>query len=868
MRRRIAAGTALLLAAALVTWIRLVPLSLPALPDLARARVRQQAAARLSAPPADATAAARTRAVDDWIAAHPDDFARALAEETARLDEAYHYRDARGRRWVYLGDLDSYAWLRAAANRLRHGTPCDAVVDGECRDALTMAPVGVGVAYARSLHVAAIAAVQRLAAWLDPAFPLPASAYLVPVLAGLLGVLPAFAIGRRLGGTLGGFTAALVSGMHPVLLTRSLGSDNDVWNVVLPLYMAWALIAALQARRRLAQVGGAALAGGVAGLHATTWTGWSFAFTALLGGLAAALALHAADWALRQHSARIWAAPGVRAAALVMGVFALAAGGAAQIIGAGETAGKALERILSSFAETQPITHTESLPPSAMAMVSELAAPGLGAIALQSYGYLLFFAGWLGMLLLLLPRAGWRTEHFLVLIAGTLLYRFLLTTTALSPGALVGVLAVPLAAAAVIAARDGDERDLETAAAGLLIAVWLLAALLVSFRAVRFILLLAPPLGIATGVAAGRLHAWLVAEARDRLGDSAWPRWLATAAVLALAVLPLRVAHATAAAYLPALDGAWAGVLARVREVTPPDAIVSAWWDYGYWTKHLAERRVSADGGSLLTAVPHWLARAQLAHSEAEALGVLRMLDCASDARPYPEGAQGAMARLMRHGLDEPAAYAAIGAVAERERDAADAHLAGLGLDAAARADVLAATHCAPPPAVLVLSSEQILFGGWWRIGRWRPGPSDDGQPFGLLTRDWVECALADGERRCPVGAPDGRGAQVEAVVFPDGEPRQARVVTRRDGTASAVAPSRLLVAGGMAVEPGAAGDAAAPAVLLDGQQRALVGAPEAVASLYVRLLFLDGRGLDHFRKLDERTGARNQRVAAWEIAW
>jgi len=32
--------------------------------------------------------------------------------------------------------------------------------------------------------------------------------------------------------------------------------------------------------------------------------------------------------------------------------------------------------------------------------------------------------------------------------------------------------------------------------------------------------------------------------------------------------------------------------------------------------------------------------------------------------------------------------------------------------------------------------------------------------------------------------------------------------------------------------------------------------------------MFLDGRGLDHFRKLDERTGARNQRVVAWEIAW
>lgn len=868
MRRHAAAGAALLLAAALVTWVRLVPLSLPSLPDLARARARQEVAARMPALPPDAPPDARARAVDAWIAAHPEALARAEAAERTRLDEAYHYTDAIGRRWVYLGDLDSYAWLRAAANRLRHGAPCDAVVDGQCRDALALAPVGLAVPYARSLHIAAIAAVQRVATWFDPAFPLPASAYLVPVLAGVLGVLPAFAIGRRLAGTLGGFTAALVSGGHPMLLLRSVGSDNDVWNVVLPLYMAWALIAALQARGAAARIGGAVLAGAVAGLHAATWNGWGFAALALGGGLAAALALHAARWALRERSVRVWVAPRVRAVALVGAVFAVTASAAVQMSGAAETPAAAAWRLLSMLRPATARPPAGPLLPSALDMVSELAAPGLGVIAAQSYGHLVFFAGWLGMLLLLLPRQRWHTAHFLVLIAGTLLYRVLLTTTAVTRGALVAILALPLAAAAALAARKGDERDLETAAAGLLVAVWLLAALFVSFHAMRFVLLLAPPLGLAAGVAAGRLYEWLADEARGWLGDGPLPRGLAAAAVLALAALPLRVAYATAASQLPGLDGAWAGVLERVRATTPPETIVSTWWDYGYWAKYVAERRVSADGGSLLTAVPHWLARAQLADSEAEALGLLRMLDCASDARPYPEGAQGAMARLMRHGLDERAAYDTVGAVAVRDRAEADAYLAGLGLDAAARADVLAATHCAPPPAVLVLSSEQVALGGWWRMGRWRPALSGADAPTGLITRDWSACALADGERRCAVNLPDGRGARVEAVVFPDGEPRRARVVLARDGDTVEVVPSRLLLAGGMAVESIAGADPATPAVLLDGRQRALVGRPEAIASLYVRLMFLDGRGLDHFRKLDERTGARNQRVAAWAVDW
>lgn len=864
MRRRVPAVAALLLAAALVTWIRLLPLSLPLLPDLASAGVRQEVAARLPAVAADAAADARARAIDDWIAAHPDEYARLLAAETARLDDAYHYRDARGRRWVYLGDLDSYAWLRAARNLLERGVPCDAVTDGACRDALTMAPLGLAVPFAHSLHVAAIAAVQRVASWLDPDFPLAASAYLVPVLAGLLGVLPAFAIGRRLGGVLGGFFAAVVSGVHPLLLLRSLGSDNDVWNVVLPLYMAWALVAAMQAGRWRTRVGGALLAGAVAGVHAATWTGWSFAFTVLLVGLALATALHAAHWTLR-HRAWPWAAPRARQIALVVLVFAVAASAAAQLVGAEETPLSGLRRLLAAVT---PTAEKPQLLPSALATVSELAVPNLGAIAAQSYGHLLFFAGWLGMLLLLLPRRNWRGGHFIVLIVGTLLYRYLISAAAMPRALLGALLALPLAGAVLVDLREGDDVDVETAGVGALIVVWLLAALLFSFQAVRFILLLAPPLGIATGVAAGRLYDWIVEEAEGWIGAGPLPRIGAAAAVLALVALPLRVGYATAAAYLPALDGAWAGVLAQVRDTTPPDAVVSTWWDYGYWTKYLAERRVNADGGSLRTAVPHWLARAQLAASEDEALGLLRMLDCGSEARPYPEGDAGAMARLMRHGLDERRAYEVIGAIAVQDRAAADAHLASLGLDPAARADVLAATHCTPPPAVLLLSSDQIAFGGWWRMGRWRPGQSDDPQPAGLMVRDWVDCAVADGERRCPVGMPDGRGSQIDAVVFPDERPREARLAMRRDGATSTVVPSQLLLAGGMEVDTVTGPDASAPAVLLDGQQRALVGRPEAIASLYVRLMFLDGRGLDHFRKLDQRVGAHHQRIAAWAVEW
>jgi hypothetical protein len=68
------------------------------------------------------------------------------------------------------------------------------------------------------------------------------------VIIGALGVLPAFAIGRRLAGTVSGLLAALLIALNPLFLVRSIGSDNDVWNVVLPLYLMWAAMRAADAR--------------------------------------------------------------------------------------------------------------------------------------------------------------------------------------------------------------------------------------------------------------------------------------------------------------------------------------------------------------------------------------------------------------------------------------------------------------------------------------------------------------------------------------------------------------------------------------------------------------------------------------------
>ena len=76
--------------------------------------------------------------------------------------------------------------------------------------------------------------------------------------------------------------AALLSALYHQFLVRSIGSDNDIWNVVLPLFMLWALCAALRARTTSRQIWYGVLAGVVCGLHAGTWQGWRFSLFFLL----------------------------------------------------------------------------------------------------------------------------------------------------------------------------------------------------------------------------------------------------------------------------------------------------------------------------------------------------------------------------------------------------------------------------------------------------------------------------------------------------------------------------------------------------------------------------------------------------------
>ncbi len=922
-------------AMALVGWVRLLPRALGGVEERAAVRLREMIAAEVDAQlPADVPhrRAEIDQTVRAWTKDHPAEFQKWDHEMVDRIASEFRYMGDDGRKYVFLGDYDSYHWLRMARNYLQSGTTCDRIVDGICRDTYTNAPVGRTNVYNRSLHIAAIIAVNRLIAFFRPGFPIPAGAFLVQALIGTLGVIPAFAIGRRVAGNLGGLCAAVVLGLNPSFLERSLGSDDDVWNVVLPLFMVWALIEASASPSYRRQIAYAMLGAVFTGLHAASWSGWPFAYGVLMIALLANLFFESIKLGLRRARSELSSGAGVRRAALVVAVFYFSAWITTSLAGASySAAARSIARPVTAMlrihprgpevaAGAHPTPPGESVWPYNFSIVDELQKVAPTQFARSMGGQWVPLAGCLGLLLLALPQRRWRWWDFALLIGAAGLYRYGLTASLAGNWQLPALIAAPIAVAILIDLRPNAQPAQEDRSAALIVTVWFCAALYLIPSGERFVMLLAAPFAIAFGAIPGRAHLWASRLIRERQPRYAAPVSAAVFVMLAAwTIVPAQAGYLEARNYLPAINQAWWMTLQDLREHSPPNAIVNAQWDYGYWIKYAAQRRVTADGGSFLTHIPYWLSRALMAPNDNQAVGLLRMLDCGSDAMPQPEGQLGAYGKLISQGLDPIAAQSMLLEIAGLDFPAARTRLARSGLRDAAQASVLASTHCDPPPAYLILSS-QMAYLKWSQLGNWdfrrayayeheRSIPEaaavdDLTARFGLPTADartlvqqvralrsdqdaqrfiapaqphsagWIPCrSLTSGELDCTPNLPLSQRAMITGLVYrPTGTTLKIRFLSddgklqQRDGT-----PALVLIAGDEEIAEHPVDSPTDPdvAVMVDpAQSRVLIGPSNLLRSTFTRLMLLDGRYSPLFTKVYEATVIYGETVTTWKINW
>ncbi len=189
------------------------------------------------------------------------------------------YQDDAGQ--TYLFELDPWHWYRLAKNYLEHGYEGDLEKNGRYYDMYIYAglpldkrsssPKKIG-----TFHVLMIVVFYKIASFFNPSIPLTTVAFYVPMIFGVLFIIPAFFIGRKLGGNIGGFFTALLLSFHKALILRTSAgfSDTDGYSIFFPLMIVWMFIEAWNAEKVISKIMLSSAAGTLVGIYSYAWSGW------------------------------------------------------------------------------------------------------------------------------------------------------------------------------------------------------------------------------------------------------------------------------------------------------------------------------------------------------------------------------------------------------------------------------------------------------------------------------------------------------------------------------------------------------------------------------------------------------------------
>ncbi len=744
-------------------YIRLLPGYLPITDEFAanglmgniRNQISQQVNSEFPNLPAQNKEALINQRLADFVASEKANIEATIEQNSRYLRD--QFQDENG--FTYLGDIDSYLYMRYAQNIIENGHQGDVIKDGKPFDDHMVAPIGRDVDM--NLYPEIEAFLYRIFKVFDSRMTFMQTAFLTPLVLSTFAIILAFLIGKKLAGGIGGFFAAMIIATHPHVLSRSLGSDNDIFNVLFPLLILFFFFWALSEKRMPWKIGYSALAGLSVGIYSYAWSGWWYIFYFLLGSLVAYLGYYAI-----YHHKQIMKKPSsflteeTKGALVVLGVFFVVSAIGLAIFG---NFGDFTDLLNKPFRiiRLKEAAKGESLWPNVYTTVAELNAASLGE-AVASTGSKLFFvialmgiistlvdfrkqrmrSGWdilimfgLPALINLLTYAMFRMlpslsaimwiEFLLIsflivqyskireVTAGVtylaISYRFIHTLVYYSGGNLIiflGLLMIPVLAGIVLSVVHKYKINVMYS---ILLIMWFVSTIYASSKGIRFLLLLVPPFAIAFSIAIGVVYELMVTLLSKHLHmGERMSKGLVIAGLLLLLISPVQAGYQTGYRYIPHVNDGWYSSLTKIGQESSPDAIINSWWDFGHWFKALADRKVTFDGASQNTPMAHWVGKALMTADEEQAVGILRMLDCGSN-----NAFDIVNAELKDNLRSIEVIYEALG-----KEDAEEILAKSVSADTAAEA--AANMICAPPENYFITSEDMVGKSGVWaHFGSW-----------------------------------------------------------------------------------------------------------------------------------------------------
>lgn len=648
------------------------------------------------------------------LEANKDAFQQRIQDTSAYLKSKFTYPVA-DTEYVYLGDIDSYYWLRYARNIVEKGNYCDAKSsdgNGTCMDSYTIAPVQIPASV--NLHPYAIVAVYKIFSFFNHSFPLMQASFYTPLFFALFAILCAFLIVRKITNNFGGFIAALLIAVNPMYLSRSLGSDTDVYTVFFPLVILLFFVEAFEEETKKRQIIYACCAAVFTYFFATFWEGWWYFLDLIIATLIGyGVYILVRGYYHHKKMGSIFHLPVFRRTCIILVSYLVVSGVLITVF----LSWGAFMSVVSPLTFKPKEAANPTLWPNVLTTVAEFNAASLDEIIRNITGStgigsnIIFILAVLGIAFSFVDRKR-ITVHDLMYIMGCLVVALVLVSSwarTLPVITYLVIFALPLLGGIVL--RLFDARDINIRE-GILITLWMMGSIYSSTFGVRFIMLLIPPFALSSGVALGYIFE-IVSEWFHREFKISRIIMQVTVGILCLfaVLVPVKAGYDLAHAFSPTINDAWYDALTKINQNSSSDAIINSWWDFGHWFKYIADRRVTLDGSSQNNPPLHWLGKTLLTADEKQAVGILRMLDC---------GSTTVFDEINKKINFAPKTIHIINDIILLSKKDAEAYLKKWGFSDEEITIILEKTHCTPPEDYFITSSDMIGKAPVWaHFGSW-----------------------------------------------------------------------------------------------------------------------------------------------------
>lgn len=709
----------LIIPLALTVYIRIQPQYLPATEDWAtnsvynyyKNGIAQQVNAQYPNLPQQQKDALINEQFNQFLKTNGQDLDSQIKGTSDYFKTGFQYTE-NNHTYTFLGDLDSYFYLRQARNIEQKNMVCDAIIDGRCRDTYKIAPLGDDAV--PSMHPYGIFYLYKILHIFNPKVNLMQAAFLIPTLIALITTIAAFFIGRRLMNTTAGFFAAMFVSLSPMFITRTLGSDTDIWNVMFPLLIVWIISETFHAEALWKKISLTVLAGLTMGLFGFAWGAWWYIFDFVIAALIIYLGIIILKNYIRHRRLKHVISEEIKVMAIVLGVLLISTMIFVTLFNSFDSFKNAFYDPITRAQTMKFATNTDEWP-NVITTVAEMNEASVSTIIGQtSFGInALFVLALLGIIFSLIKRNPGLKEYLLIGFSA-ILFMYLTSSSGTSFGIITYLilLMIPLLIALGLFIFDKDENkahklDIKPA---LLFMIWFVGMMYASTKGVRFILLLTPVFGIALGITLGYLYQYFTRLLSEQIHiQERLSKIIVFLLLCLILIIPIQAGIASGKNFVPSMTKGWWDSLEKIKEESKPDAIINSWWDFGHWFKYVADRRVTLDGASQNLPAAHWLGRTLQTNSEKESVAILRMLDCGSNTF---------FEKINEKYRDTEKSQNVVKEAIMMNKSEAIKYLESMGFTNAE--EIVKFSHCDPPENYFITSEDMVGKAGVWaHFGLW-----------------------------------------------------------------------------------------------------------------------------------------------------